>query len=197
MDDIKKIQRAVVFAVKTHEVYRKQKRKNRDISYISHPLTVAIILSRVSADEDLVCAGILHDTIEDSVPEKKVSFGMIKERFGLRVAQLVSDVTEENKALSWQERKKQAIERIKDFSRESLLLKSADLISNLSELIDAHNKEGDGVFEVFNAPEPKKENIIKNSLSAINAIISCWQESPLALELEYLIKELNRIQDYQ
>ena len=122
---------------------------------------------------------------------------MIKERFGLRVAQLVSDVTEENKALSWQERKKQAIERIKDFSRESLLLKSADLISNLSELIDAHNKEGDGVFEVFNAPEPKKENIIKNSLSAINAIISCWQESPLALELEYLIKELNRIQDYQ
>jgi len=195
MGDIKKIQRAIEFAVKTHEVYQKQTRKGRNTAYISHPLTVGIILSRIGADDDLVCAGILHDTIEDSIPEKKVTFDMIKKRFGLRTARLVLDVTEENKALSWQERKRQAIDHIKSFSQESLLLKSADLISNLSELVDIYNKEGDQSFEVFNAPEPKKENIIRNSINTISAIINYWPESPLTPELEYLTNELRQIKE--
>jgi (p)ppGpp synthase/HD superfamily hydrolase len=39
-----------------------------------------------------VVAGILHDTIEDSVEQKKVSKAMIIERFGNSVADLVESV---------------------------------------------------------------------------------------------------------
>ena len=35
--------------------------------YISHPLNVAYILSEMHADSDTVCAGLLHDTLEDTI----------------------------------------------------------------------------------------------------------------------------------
>ena len=103
-----KIKKAIKFATKTHEVYQKQKRKGKDIAYITHPLTVGIILSQAKASEDVIVAGILHDTIEDSTDEKKVTIEMIEERFGKETSNLVLSVTETDKSLSWEERKKQA-----------------------------------------------------------------------------------------
>ncbi len=193
MSDIQKIQKAIKFAIKTHEVYQKQTRKGKDVSYITHPLTVGLILSRFNTSDDLVCAGILHDTIEDSVPEKRVTFEMIEERFGKNVAKLVSSVSEKNKGLSWEERKKETIEYIKGFSHDSLMLKSADVISNVSETIDDYNKEGDNVFKRFNALEPKKENIIGNHINVINTITNSWSENPLTLELNNLRDKLREI----
>ncbi len=190
MKNVEKIQRAVRFAVKTHEVYQKQTRKGKDIAYITHPLMVALILSQVGADDNLVIAGILHDTIEDSVSEKKVTFEMIKERFGENVAKMVLDVTEKNRELSWEERKKEAIEDIKSFSNNSLLLKSADIFCNLSELIDDYNKGGEGAFSNFNA---SKEKIIENYFLRIDTIIKRWPENPLAKELQSLKDKLEEI----
>ncbi len=65
------IRRAIKFSIKTHEVYQKQKRKGKDVAFITHPLSVGLILSLAGADENEIIAGILHDTIEDSIPEKK------------------------------------------------------------------------------------------------------------------------------
>ncbi len=39
--------------------------------YISHPLNVAYILSEMHADSDTVCAGLLHDTLEDTNIKKE------------------------------------------------------------------------------------------------------------------------------
>ena len=58
-----KIKKAIRFTTKTREVYQKQKRKGKDIPYITHPLAVGLILARACASEDVVIAGILHDTI--------------------------------------------------------------------------------------------------------------------------------------
>ena len=190
MSVIQKIQKAIKFAVKTHEVYQKQTRKGKDIPYIIHPLTVGLILSRFNANDDLVCAGILHDTIEDGIPGKKVTYEMLEERFNENVAQMVLDVSETNKDLPWIERKKEAIEHIKDFSHDSLMLKSADVISNVSEILDDYSKEGDSVFERFNA---KKENTIQNYLNVMETILSCWPENPTKDELNSLISKLEEI----
>ncbi len=175
-----KIQEAIRFSIKTHEVYQKQKRKGKDIPYITHPLTVGLILARAGASENVVIAGILHDTIEDSTPEKKVTKEMIAERFGESIASLVLSVTETDKELTWEERKAEALEHIKSFSNDSILLKSADIIANTSELIEDYVKGGDEVFDRFNAP---KERLLEQSLRTIRAIYEKWPESPLAPNL--------------
>ncbi|MBF8280961.1 MAG: HD protein [Candidatus Magasanikbacteria bacterium] len=46
------IKDAIKFSIKTHEVYQKQKRKGKDIPYITHPLTVGLILSAAGANEE-------------------------------------------------------------------------------------------------------------------------------------------------
>jgi len=58
--------------LKGGEVYQKQKRKGKDIPYITHPLTVGIILSQIGASEDVVCAGELpgaHETVSSFFTE--------------------------------------------------------------------------------------------------------------------------------
>lgn len=185
-----KIQKAIKFAAKTHNQYQQQTRKGKVIPYISHPLTVGIILALAKAPEEVIVAGILHDTIEDSIKEKKVTPEMLTERFGEKVAQLVLSVTERDKDLPWEERKKQALEHIKQFSHESLLVKSADIISNISELLDDYTRDKEEIFKRFNAP---KEKIIKNQLKAISAIVSRWKENPLASDLTYLADQFQTI----
>lgn len=185
-----KIQKAIKFAIKTHEVYEKQKRKGKDIAYITHPLTVGILLATVNASENVIVAGILHDTVEDSKDEKKVTPKMITERFGKEVSKLVMSVTEQNKKLSWEVRKKEALKHIKKFSYESLLLKSADILSNDTELVEDYKKDGEQIFERFKA---SKEDKLKSELKAITAILTRWKQNPLGDDLKYLAGELQMI----
>jgi len=80
-----KIKQAVQLATEAHEINQKQKRKGKDIAYITHPLTVGLLLSQAGAGEDVVAAGILHDTIEDSTPEHKITRETLAKRFGEEV----------------------------------------------------------------------------------------------------------------
>lgn len=184
------IKKAIRFSIKTHEVYQKQKRKGKDIPYIVHPLTVAIILARAGASADIVAAGILHDTIEDSVPGKKVTETMLKERFGAKVAGIVADVSENSKFKTWEERKTEAIDHIRLFSRDSLLVKAADVLGNGSEIIEDHQDDGDKIFLRFSA---SKEKIIWYYRTAIAAILKNWPKIPLAKSLKKLDVGLKEI----
>ena len=186
----KRFSRAIRFSIKTHEIYQKQKRKGKDIPYITHPFIVGLILARAGVDEDVVIAGILHDTVEDSTPEKKVTLEMLEKRFGTVVADLVKSVTESDKSLSWEERKQEALNHIKTFSHGSLLVKSADVISNSTELIEDYDRHGEDTFARFNAP---KERTLGHTLKVVAALLDRWPDSPLAKDLRYIAKQLQRI----
>jgi len=190
MNYTSKIQKAIKFATKTHDLYQKQMRKGKNIAYITHPLTVGIILALVDSPEEVIVAGILHDTIEDSIAAKKVTVEMLTERFGSQVADLVLSVTEADKSLSWDERKQAALEHMKNYSQESLLIKSADIISNMSETLDDYLRYGEEVFARFNAP---KEKVINHQLKMINAIVNLWPENPLAPDLSRLADGLKSL----
>jgi (p)ppGpp synthase/HD superfamily hydrolase len=187
-----KIQKAIKFAAKTHNQYQQQTRKGKVIPYISHPLTAGIILTLAGAKEDVVMAGILHDTIEDSIDTKKVTPAMIEERFGKKVKDLVLSVTETNKKLSWEKRKAIALEHIRHFSHDSVLVKSADVLSNGTELVDDYNRYGEKVFERFKA---SAEETLSNSEKVIQALLKRWPKSPLALDLKNLAKEIKKMID--
>lgn len=184
------IRRAIRFSVKTHEVYQKQKRKGKDIAYITHPLTAGMILALAGAEEDVVVAGILHDTIEDSVPEKKVTQEMLAERFGARVAGMVASVSEMDQSLPWEERKREALGRIATFPHATLLVKSADVLANVSELLEDYGRHGEAVFDRFNAP---KEKLLRHSLAVLDALAARQEDNPLRSDLALVRAGLRRL----
>lgn len=82
---ISKITKAYEFAQEKH---KGQYRASGE-EYIVHPLAVAIILARLHADCDTICAGLLHDVVEDT----NTTLDEIKDLFGNNVATLVNGVT--------------------------------------------------------------------------------------------------------
>ena len=69
-----KIIDAVNFSKSKHEG---QKRKSGE-PYIIHPLAVAEILVQLDMDGDTICAGLLHDAIEDTT----TNYDDLSKRFG-------------------------------------------------------------------------------------------------------------------
>ena len=61
--------------------------------YISHPLNVAYILAEMHADRDTICAGLLHDTLEDTNITKED----IAHDFNQNISNLVDGVTKLSK----------------------------------------------------------------------------------------------------
>ena len=84
-EDLATIEKAYHYA---EELHRGQLRQSGE-PYISHPLNVAYILSEMHADTDTICAGLLHDTLEDTNITKEA----IAEDFNKEVANLVDGVT--------------------------------------------------------------------------------------------------------
>lgn len=83
--DVDKIKRAYDWANESHHG---QMRKSGE-PYIIHPIAVAVILIDLGMDTDTVCAGLLHDVVEDT----DTSLDSLKKNFGEDVALLVDGVT--------------------------------------------------------------------------------------------------------
>lgn len=129
-DPIPKILRAATFAAEKHT---KQRRKDEDASpYINHPLALASVLANEGGvtDVDVLCAALLHDTIEDT----KTTFAELQCEFGDRIARIVFEVTDD-KSLSKEERKRLQVERAAQASADAKLVKLADKICNLRDLL--------------------------------------------------------------
>ena len=71
------------------ERHAPQKRKFSGEPYVNHPIRVRDLVAEFSQDEELLCAALLHDTLEDT----ETSMDELRERFGCRVAELVSQLT--------------------------------------------------------------------------------------------------------
>ena len=89
IEGIDKIKLAYEYA---NELHKGQFRQSGE-PYIMHPLNVAYILAELHLDTDTICAGILHDTLEDT----NTTYEEIKEIFGEEVAILVDGVTKISK----------------------------------------------------------------------------------------------------
>ena len=88
-DEIEIVKKAYNYADNLHSGQMRQSGE----PYISHPLNVAYILAEMHADRDTICAGLLHDTLEDTNITKED----ISHDFNQNVANLVDGVTKLSK----------------------------------------------------------------------------------------------------
>ncbi len=89
IDEINIIKKAYEYANILHEGQIRQSGE----PYIIHPLNVAYILTELHADCDTICAGLLHDTLEDTNITKED----IAHDFNQSIANLVDGVTKLSK----------------------------------------------------------------------------------------------------
>ena len=80
-------------------------------------------------DEELLCAGWLHDTIEDT----DTSFDDLYERFGSKVVVLVTSLTKDM-SLTRKKREQIYVKQLKEASFDAKLIKLCDISANLSDL---------------------------------------------------------------
>ncbi|MFH1547603.1 MAG: HD domain-containing protein [bacterium] len=181
------IQKAIRFAIQIHELDTKKRRKGTEIPYVTHPLTVGLILGRVTGNENIIAAGLLHDIIEDCEPYGKINKAFIEKEFNADVARMVDDVTESDKTLPWMERKMAALSHVKDMKHDSILVKSADVLHNLSELNEDIANHGVSVFSKFNG---SKEDTILRYNRLIPELRKAWPKNPLLSELQNALSTL-------
>ncbi len=129
-EDKEKISAAAVFAAKKHG---DQKRKSGE-PYLIHPIAVAEILMSFNMDADTVCAGLLHDTIEDTGTTEEE----IASLFGKEVGEMVQAVTKITRIT--QDKSIQEAETIKKMffamskDLRVILIKLADKLHNMRTL---------------------------------------------------------------
>lgn len=124
------ILKALTFAAHMH---RDQRRKGENASpYINHPIALANVLCNEGGitDVNVLCAALLHDTIEDT----ETTPAELAELFGKVIADIVMEVTDD-KTLLKEDRKRLQIEHAAHASYQAKLVKLADKISNLRDII--------------------------------------------------------------
>jgi guanosine-3',5'-bis(diphosphate) 3'-pyrophosphohydrolase len=123
---------ALAFAAHKH---RDQRRKDPEASpYINHPIALANVLVNEGGIEqvEILCAAILHDTVEDTetTPEE------LSRAFGEPICRIVMEVTDD-KSLIKTERKQAQVAHAPQLSHEARAVKLADKICNLRDVENA------------------------------------------------------------
>ena len=121
--------------VKSAELFAKKKhsgmmRKDGVTPYSKHLTDVVNRLKSLGViDEELLCAGWLHDTIEDT----DTTFDDLHEQFGSRIAVLVSTLSKDM-SLTRKKREQVYVTQLKEASFDAKLIKLCDISANLSDL---------------------------------------------------------------
>ena len=134
--DVGLILKAMAFAASKH---RDQRRKDAEASpYINHPIALADILWNEGGVRDpvVIAAALLHDTIEDT----NTTNGELRRMFGAKVAGIVAEVTDD-KRLPKERRKELQIEHAAGLSKNAKLVKLADKICNLRDVLASPPKD--------------------------------------------------------
>ncbi|PLR75753.1 phosphohydrolase [Bacillus sp. V3-13] len=173
------IDKALQVASKAHQ---NQFRKQTDIPYISHPATVGMLLLKGGYSEEIVAAGILHDTVEDT----DITIQDIKHEFGLKIAEIVEGCSEPDKSLSWEERKEHTIEFLKSASVEIRAVACADKLHNLQSIRREYEHVGDTVWNRFKRGRQQQEWYYRSLVDSLG----CAFTFPL---LEELSQEIERL----
>ena len=147
------LDRAILFAVHAHAG---TERRGTGYPYIVHPLEAVSIVATMTADQELLAAAALHDTVEDT----EVTLEQLRAEFGERIASLVADESEDrpeglNEEESWHQRKQAAIDRLAKASHDAKMVAMGDKLSNMRDIARDYAKLGDALWNRFNAKDRK------------------------------------------
>ena len=150
-DAIDKIKKAYNYADDLHSGQYRQSGE----PYIIHPLNVAYTLAELHADSDTVCAGLLHDTLEDT----KATKADLERYFNKEIADLVDGVTKLSKMNF-------------DTKQDQNMANTRKIITSImSDVRIIIIKLADRLHNMRTLEFKKKEKQIENALETINIFV--------------------------
>ena len=128
-----KIEIAVAFCVAGHQACG-QKRKFSGGKYFEHPIEVSKLVVLFDGSEDMICAALLHDLVEDT----QIPLTSILTTFGKPVADMAAGLTKVSKLEDGDRAVRKAIdlEHTAVQSPDTKTIKLCDVISNMSDIHD-------------------------------------------------------------
>ncbi|MGN6107608.1 MAG: RelA/SpoT family protein [Kofleriaceae bacterium] len=178
--DLPLVRRAYQFAAQAHDG---QTRKSGD-PYVTHPLAVAQIISELKLDVASVCAGLLHDCVEDT----SATVEQLGDLFGKEIAFLVDGVTKLGK-LPYSTREEQQAENF----RKMLLAMARDIRVILVKLCDRL----DNMRSLHHLPPEKQERIAAETMQIYAPLANRLGIQWVKVELEDLAFKYSHPGEYE
>ena len=151
------LQKAMEFAAAKHA---KQVRKGTTIPYFTHVMEAMEIVSRMTEEEEVRAAAVLHDTLEDTCTTKEE----LVRAFGSRVADLVAAESEDKRGdqpaeKTWLIRKQEAIRQLFQASTEIKMIALGDKLSNVRAMTRDYQVIGEELWKKFNNANPVEQGM--------------------------------------
>ena len=181
------VSEAIAFAVKAHDGMR---RKKSSTPYILHPMEAAVIVSTMTADQNMIAAAALHDVVEDA----GITIEEIEEKFGKRVRELVSSETEDKRAdlppsETWRIRKEESLNVLKNTDDIGVLMVwLGDKLANMRSIYRDFKVEGNAMWQNFNQKDEKAQAWYYRSIVTLTERLSdtsAWLEYKTLTELVF------------
>ena len=134
------------------ELHRNQRRKGKQVPYISHLISVSALVWEDGGNEDQAIAALLHDAIEDA----DQSHASIAVHFGGAVADIVRDCTDTSPETKkgekepWLPRKTRYLKSLAGKPLSSLLVTAAAKAHNAGDMVLAARRD-QAMWSKFNA----------------------------------------------
>jgi (p)ppGpp synthase/HD superfamily hydrolase len=180
-----RFEQAFVYAFQLHA---HQCRKGGTIPYISHLISVAALVLEDGGDEDAAIAALLHDAVEDQ--GGTAVRGEIQQRFGDRVLAIVDACTESDQVPKppWKQRKLQALAQLRQAEPAIQRVMVADKLHNLRSIWADQQRQGNRVWERFNASRSE----VLWFYGACLDVVRDRFNSPMVTELQAILSKLNQ-----
>ena len=181
------VSEAIAFAVKAHDGMR---RKKSEVPYILHPMEAAVIVSTMTADQNLIAAAALHDVVEDA----GITLEEIEAKFGKRVRELVQSETEDKRAdlppaETWRIRKEESLSVLKHTDDEGVLMVwLGDKLANMRSFYRDFKVEGVQMWQRFNQKDVNEQAWYYRSIATLTERLSdtsAWLEYKTLTELVF------------
>jgi (p)ppGpp synthase/HD superfamily hydrolase len=140
--------------------------------YVIHPFAVACIVADYTNDEDVVIAGLLHDTIEDT----EYTFAELEGDFGKAVCAIVREVTapaptedeDRDEREMWMEKHADYVAQLKEASEGALIVAAADKIHNMRSMVEEYYGDRPRLRSDFGDRDEERMKVYQNVGNILN-----------------------------
>lgn len=173
-----KVSEAILLAA---DAFDGMKRKCGRKPAVLHSLECAVIVAYMTEDADVISAAALHDVVEDA----NVTLDTLEERFGSRVAELVSAESEDKRrdlpaADTWKIRKEESLAFLRNTKDPGIkMVFLGDKLANMRSIEHDLKTDGQAVWNRFNQTDPEQHHWCYRSMADALADLKEypeWQE---------------------